>query len=258
MKLYWKYAAILLKSQMQYKASFFMTAAGQFLVSFSALLGVSFLFDRFHTVDGFTFPEVLICFSIVLATFSFSECFARGFDAFPRLIQSGKLDQILTRPRGVVFQVLTANMEFSRAGRLAQSILVLCYAVPHSGIDWTAEKILCACLMLIGGVAVFSSLFVLYAGFSFFTIERLEFMNIFTDGMREFGTYPLSVYGGGVLKFFTFVIPVALFQYYPLLYLTGKSQERGFLFLPLLAFVFFLPCYAFFRFGLHHYQSTGS
>ena len=71
MKLYWKYAAILLKSQMQYKASFFMTAAGQFLVSFSALLGVSFLFDRFHTVDGFTFPEVLICFSIVLAAFSF-------------------------------------------------------------------------------------------------------------------------------------------------------------------------------------------
>ena len=73
-----------------------MTAAGQFLVSFSALLGVSFLFDRFHTVDGFTFSEVLICFSIVLAAFSLSECFARGFDAFPRLIQSGKLDQILT------------------------------------------------------------------------------------------------------------------------------------------------------------------
>ena len=37
----------------------------------------------------------------------------------------------------------------------------------------------------VSGVAVFSSLFVLYAGFSFFTIEGLEFMNIFTDGPRE-------------------------------------------------------------------------
>ena len=51
------------------------------------------------------------------------------------------------------------------------------------------------------------------AGISFFTIEGLEFMNIFTDGSREFGKYPLSVYGKGVLKFMTYVIPFALVQY---------------------------------------------
>ena len=83
-------------------------------------------------------------------------------------------------------------------------------------------------------------------------------MNIFTDGSREFGKYPLSVYGETVLKFFTYVIPTALVQYYPLLYLVGRSDDRRLMLLPLIGFVFFLPCYGFFRYGLRSYRSAGS
>ena len=112
--------------------------------------------------------------------------------------------------------------------------------------------------MILGGIAVFTGLFILYAGISFFTLEGLEFMNIFLDGSREFGKYPLSIYGEGVLKICTYVVPIALFQYYPLLYLIGRSDNFGMVFLPLLGFVFILPCYVFFRFGLKKYQSAGS
>ena len=258
MKLYFKYVGILLKSQMQYKASFIMTTLGQFLVSFTTFLGVYFMFSRFHSINGFAFSEILICFSIILMAFSITECFVRGFDMFPRLIQSGNLDRILVRPRNEIFQVLTSNIDFSRIGRLLQSILMLAYAVPTSGIVWTFDKVITVILMLVGGITVFASLFVLYAGISFFSIEGLEFMNIFTDGSREFGKYPLSIYGEGVLKFFTYVIPIALFQYYPFLYLIGRSNNIGLIFLPLIGFVFMIPCYCFFKFGLRKYKSTGS
>lgn len=258
MKLYFKYVGMLLKSQMQYKASFVMTALGQFLVSFTAFLGVYFMFSRFHSVKGFAFSEILICFSILLMSFSITECFVRGFEVFPSLIRSGNLDRILVRPRSAIFQVLTSNIDFSRIGRLLQAVLMLAYAVPTSGVVWTFDKVVTAVLMVIGGIAVFASLFILYAGISFFTIEGLEFMNIFTDGAREFGKYPLSIYGEGILRFFTYVIPIALFQYYPFLYLVGRSDHTGLIFLPLLGFVFLLPCYCFFRFGLKKYKSTGS
>lgn len=258
MKLYLKFIAIQLKSQMQYKASFFMTAVGQFLISFSAFLGVYFMLSRFHSVKGFEFSEILICFSVVLTSFAISECFVRGFDVFPRLIQSGNLDRILLRPRNEVFQVLTSNIEFTRFGRLLQALLMLVYAVPASGIVWSFDKIMTVVLMIIGGIAVFSSLFVLYAGISFFTVEGIEFMNIFTDGTKEFGKYPVSIYGKGILKFYTYVVPIALFQYYPFLYLVGRSASIGLIFLPLLGFLFMIPCYCFFRFGLRRYKSTGS
>ena len=258
MKLYFHYLGMLCKSQMQYKSSFFMMVLGQFLTSFTAFLGVFFLFDRFHSVKGFAFSEVLICFAVVLMAFSTAECFVRGFDTFPRLIRSGNLDRILVRPRNVIFQVLTANMDFSRVGRFFQAVVMLIYAIPTCGVTWTADKVLTLVLMLMGGIAVFAGLFVLYAGISFFTIEGIEFMNIFTDGSRQFGAYPLSIYGEGVLKFYTFVVPVALFQYYPLLYLIGRTENFAYSLLPLCGFVFILPCYWFFRFGLRKYQSTGS
>lgn len=258
MKLYFKYIGILLKSQMQYKASFFMTILGQFLVSFTAFFGIYFMFDRFNQVDGYTFSEVLICFAAVLLSFSVAECFFRGFDTFPKLIKSGNLDRILLRPRGIIFQVLTSTIEFSRAGRFLQAAITFCYAIPTCGVVWTFDKIAALIIMISGGIAVYFALFVLYAGISFFTIEGLEFMNIFTDGTREFGKYPLSIYGKGVLGFFTYVIPVALFQYYPFLYLVGRTEQIWYIFLPLVCFVFVLPCYAFFAFGLSRYKSTGS
>lgn len=68
-------------------------------------------------------------------------------------------------------------------------------------------------------------------------------MNIFTDGGREFGMYPLSVYGESVLRLLTFTVPLALFQYYPLLYLTGRQQSLLNALCPLLSLWFLLPCY---------------
>jgi len=132
------------------------------------------------------------------------------------------------------------------------------YAFITCDIHWTGYKIITVVLMILGGVAVFTGLFVLFAAFSFFTIEGLEFMNIFTDGSREFGKYPVSIYGEGMLKFYTFVVPIALFQYYPFLSLIGKSENVWYMLLPLLGFAFIIPCYAFFRYGLRKYKSTGS
>ena len=83
-------------------------------------------------------------------------------------------------------------------------------------------------------------------------------MNILTDGGREFGTYPYSIYGDGILKFLTYIIPLALFQYYPLLYLLDREQSPLYMLAPLLGLLFLIPSYAFFRFGLHRYKSTGS
>lgn len=258
MRLYWRFVAMQWKSQLEYKASYIMTTLGQFLLSSTAFVGVYFMFDRFEEVDGFRFEEVLLTFAVVLMSFSAAELVARGFDVFPRLIRSGDLDRILLRPRSAVFQVLSSTFEFTKLGRFLQGLVVFVYALPRSGVTWTGDKVLTLCLMLVGGFVVFCSLFVLYAGISFFTIEGIEFMNIFTDGSREFAKYPVSIYGEGVLKFLTFVVPIALFQYYPLLYLVGRSTNRYLMLLPLVGVLFFVPCYLFFLFGMRRYQSTGS
>lgn len=130
------------------------------------------------------------------------------------------------------------NITGTSIGLLIQAVLVLCYDIPFSGIIWTWDKILTLFLMIISGSAVFLGLFLIKAACSFITIENLNFMNVFTYGARRFGRYPFSVYGEGVLKFLTFIIPLALFQYYPLLYLIDREQSVLYMIMPLLALLF--------------------
>ena len=89
LRLYKKYLQIQIQSIMQYKASFCLTAVGQFLVSFNVFLGVYFMFQRFHEVEGFTYSQVLLCFAITLMEFSLAEAVARGCDTFSTTISNG-------------------------------------------------------------------------------------------------------------------------------------------------------------------------
>jgi len=177
--------------------------------------------------------------------FSLSDMFARGFDTFSSLVRRGEFDRILLRPRGEVLQVLGSRFELTRIGRLIQAALVFAYGVSRASVEWTALRVMTLFSMLLGGVVLFSSLFLVYAAFCFFTLEGLEFMNIFTDGAKEYGKYPVDVYGRRMQRFATYCIPYALIQYYPLQLLLGRSGCAAYALYPLGAFGFFALAYGF-------------
>lgn len=258
MRLYGRYMSLNIRSAMQHKASFFLQAAGQLMASFTTFLGLFFMFQRFHQVKGYTYSDVLLCFSIVLMQFSLAEMFARGFDTFSGMIRRGEFDRVLVRPRNEALQVLGSRFELTRIGRLIQAVIIFVYGVTTTGVQWTAGRIAAVLSMLLGGTALFSGLFLIYAALCFFTVEGLEFMNVFTDGGREYGKYPVDVYGKRMRQFATWVIPYALVQYYPLQYLLGRSDRWVYGLYPLGAFVFLAACCALWRVGVAHYTSTGS
>jgi ABC-2 type transport system permease protein len=260
MKLYFKYVLILFKAQMQYKVSFWLLSFGQFFIPFSVFAGLYFLFERFGNIKGWNFFEVALCFSVVHMSFSISECFVRGFDAFSTLVSTGEFDRVLVRPRSTVLQVMGSKFEFTRVGRLLQSIFVLIWALFNLTISWDISKVLTLILMVTSGVFIFAGIFILAATLCFWTVQGIEVANIFTDGGREMSQYPLGVYKKWVTRFFTFVIPFGCVNYYPLMYVLGKVKENVLLYMlsPIYGIVFIIPCLCVWRFGVKHYRSTGS
>jgi len=256
--LYAHYISLNVRSAMQYKASLLLTMMGQFLVSFSTFLGIHFMFQRFHSVKGYNYEEVLVCFAIVLLQFSIAEMFARGFDMFSGIVRRGEFDRVLIRPRSLILQVLGAKFELTRIGRMMQALVIFLWAMNRGAVEWTGGRIAALLMMLAGGAVLFSALFLIYAAFCFYTLEGLEFMNILTDGGREYGKYPIDVYGKDLFKFCTYVIPYTLIQYYPLQYLLGRSDNPLLALCPLGAGVFLMAAYGFWRVGLKRYTSTGS
>lgn len=257
-RLYLHYVSVHVRSAMQYKTSLVLMTIGQFLASFNVFVGITFLFQRFHEVAGFNYSEVLICYALVLMEYSIAEVVARGFDAFGSMVRNAEFDRVLVRPRNEILQVLGSKFALSRLGRLFQAVVVLVYGLVTVKIAWNPPRVLTVFFMMVGGTAVFSGLFLLYAALCFFTMEGLEVMNILTDGAREYGKYPVGIYGKRVLQFCTVIIPYALIQYYPLLYLLGKSGCIWYIVCPLAAVLFLVPCWIVWRVGVRHYQSSGS
>ena len=66
LRLYIMYVSIIVKSSMQYKLSFVLMLIGRFLVSFTGFVSLAFVFSGFTDIKGYSYSDVLLCFSIYL------------------------------------------------------------------------------------------------------------------------------------------------------------------------------------------------
>ena len=112
--------------------------------------------------------------------------------------------------------------------------------------------------MLISSIVVFFSVFLLMASYCFITVQVLEIKNLFTDGGKHIAQYPIGVFKKGIVMFFTFIIPYGFVNYYPLLYLLGKSNNIFYCFSSLIVLFYVIPSLLAFKAGLKKYTSAGS
>lgn len=258
--LYSKYVKMHKKSAFQFKANMAMLAFSSVLVSIGEILSVFILFSTFEHVGYWGFYEAALMFGVITTVYSLTECFARGFDEFARLIKAGDLDRLLVRPINIVYQIFGSKIEFSKLARTILGIIVSIIALVKLNIAWTIAKVIVLISMYICGICVILGVLMIGAGISVFTVENLEFINIITNGTKELSYYPINIYNKWLSGIFTFVIPVACFNYLPLSYIMGYGSLPQIVYAlsPLIGCLFLIPCFIFFICALKKYQSTGT
>jgi len=262
-RLYARYASISLRSQMEYRASFLMQAAGQFLVTGIEFLGIWALFSRFGQIRGWTLGEIAFFYGLISITWSIADAVSRGFDVFGVTVKNGDFDRVLLRPRSSILQLFGHELTLRRMGRFAQGLAVFIFAIETLDMSWSGPKIALLALAVIGGVCLFIGLLILEATSAFWTTETLEVWNAFTYGGVTMSQYPLEIYRPWFRTFFLFVIPLGCVSYLPGVAILGRPDPLGTpvplqWVAPLLGAVFLGMCLQVWRFGVRHYQSTGS
>ena len=258
MKIYFKSLKLHLKSMLEYKASFIATFLSQIIVFFSYYFVILALFTKFDNIKGFTMYEVLLCFSIIQFGYAFCETFARGIDQFDRLIIQGDFDRVLLRPKNIIIQVLCFDADYTKLSRVFQAIIVFIVAIINLNINWSILKVITLILMVLSAILIFFGIFILAAAYCFITVQSLEVRNVFTDGGKHMAQYPIGVFKKGFVFFFTFIIPYAFVNYYPLLYVLGKSNNYLYSITPLIVLIYLIPCFLIFYKGAKKYTSVGS
>jgi ABC-2 type transport system permease protein len=262
-RLYARYASISLRGQMEYRASFVMQTVGQFLVTGTEFLGIWALFNRFGQIRGWTLAEAAFFYGLISITWSIADAVSRGFDLFGTTVKNGDFDRLLLRPRSTIVQLFGQELTLRRIGRFAQGLMVLAFAIETLDVAWSGPRVALLALTVIGGVCLFVGLLILDATSAFWTTESLEVWNAFTYGGVTMSQYPLEIYRPWFRSFFLFVIPLGCISYLPGIAILGRVDPLGTPVVlqwmaPLVGPIFLLMCLQVWRFGVRHYQSTGS
>ncbi|MFZ5915622.1 MAG: ABC transporter permease [Chloroflexota bacterium] len=254
-----------IRSQLQYRAAFLMDLVGQGMATGVWFLSLALILQRFESIGGWTLGEVAFLYGTVETAFGVMDLLFSGFDpsAFGQQVRRGSFDQLLLRPASITLQVLGSEFVLRRLGRVVQGAAILAVAAALTDLRWTAVKLLYLPVVFASLVGFFGGLFIIGSTITFWTVESIEVVNIFTYGGSEMMSYPMHIYQNWMRRFFTYIVPAIFVNYYPALYFLDKPDPFGLPpFAPFLAPVAGLGVLAvglaFWRFGIRHYQSTGT
>ena len=260
LRLYARMIAHSIRGQMQYRANLAMLSFGYAATSLIEYLGMWALFDRFGALSGWTLAEAGVFYGMGNIAFALCEMFMREFDTFHHRVKSGDFDRVLLRPRSTVLQMLGAQCQLMRTGRLLQGAAVLAVSLSALDMAWGVDRWCLMGLSILGGGMLFGGIIVLQATSTFWTIESLEIWNSITFGGVTIAQYPLDIYQKPLRYLFTYLVPLVAMSYWPCAYLLGRGHAPVWLSWtsPLVGLGFFGLSLAVWRFGVRHYRSTGS
>lgn len=263
--IYWKLISVQVRSQLQYRTAFWMETLASGITLLLFFVSIAFVLQRFGSIGGWTLGEIAFLWGTVEFAFGIMDMIFSGFDpsSFGKQIRQGLLDQLLLRPVNLTVQVFGSEFVLRRVGRIAQGLLILIIALSLADVDWTPLKLAYYPFVILGLICFFGGLFMIGATITFWTVDSIEAMNILTYGGTEMIAYPMHIYPDWLRRTFTYIVPATFLNYMPALYFLDRPDPLGLprilsFIAPLVGIGVLLVALAFWRFGLRHYQSTGT
>jgi ABC-2 type transport system permease protein len=217
----------------------------------------------FKTVDGWSFYEVALLYSIDLISYAIASAFVNPVKDLDDLITQGKLDEYLIRPLNPLFHLIAKNITVGYIAHITLGFAVVIVAVNALGLHWDVLMWLLFFTTLAGAVLIQAAISIIPSCAAFWTIKSGHLAALLRWDLREYIAYPLSIYPQFVRVLLTVVVPFSLVNYYPSFRLLGKPDLSGILkAMPavtlLVGIVLALLSYRVWTAGLRKYNSSGS
>lgn len=262
--LYFRYISISLKTSMEYRYSFISNMFIQVFTYSINFLGIWVIFNKFNTMNGWSYNEVVFLYSLNLLSYGLSALFVWGpMRQLGNMIQDGSFDGILTRPLNPFYHMLAKNFTYAFLGHTVLAGVVLGISIGSLDISWSASAVVFFILFLLGAFLIQCSMFIIGGALSFWFVNSSQLVDTFIYGIRRFVDYPINLYDTFIRILLTFIVPYAFVNFYPSVYFLNKSGNTLFhpalqYCTPIVGIVLFVLAYRLWSLGIKHYESTGS
>jgi ABC-2 type transport system permease protein len=259
---WWLLARAAYRGEFQYRANFLMGVLGGLVYQGSSLAVIGVVLARFGSIGGWGLPEVAFLYGMRLTAHAlFMVPFAQ-LAQVDHVVREGEFDRYLTRPAGLLTQVITRRSSTMAVGDLIGGVAVLAVAVGRVPVHWTVPAVGYLVLAVVGGAMVEGAFHVGGSALVFRLLSTFHLKLIFDMTFNTFGNYPMRIFRGGVRFGLTFAFPLAFVAYLPatvLLDRTGELSVPRWLALgaPLVGALLFAAAYRFWRHQTRYYTSSG-
>ncbi len=263
--IYYRLIGVQIRSQMSYRVSFLTETFSVALITLLEYASLALVFTKFNSLGGWSLGQIAFLYGLAELSFGIMDLIFSGFDPqnFGLQIRQGAFDQLLLRPINITLQVIGSEFVLRRFGKIIIGFMIFLSALNLNPVAWTTPKILLTLLTIFSQVCFFGGLFMIGSTITFWTVDLIEVINIFSYGGSYMISHPMHIYPDVLRYFFTFIVPAAFLNYYPALYILeipdplGLPEWVAFL-APLAGLAILTSAGVFWRFGINHYQSTGT
>ncbi|MFB4326349.1 ABC transporter permease [Paenibacillus lautus] len=259
--LFISYIKMIVRSQMEYRGAFLIGAVGQIIGYAANYLVIWLLLQKFQVINGWGWSEIAFLYSLNLLTYAIGASFTYSpMVSLEQIIIRGDFDKYITKPLSPFMCYLANLFNIGYIAHIFISLSVLIWSITKIGVEWTLHKVMYLFLVLISGSFLQAAVFVFIGALSF-VLLRVGYVFSIYFKIKEFISYPISIYGIFLQIVLTWIIPLAMINYYPsihLLNINDKYNNFIFAILPLIIgpLVFYLS-YKLWMKGVDRYQGAG-
>jgi ABC-2 type transport system permease protein len=251
-----------LRSQLQYRTNCITMIMTGLIWQGTGFVFIWIILSQFHDLAGWTLGEIAFLYGFRLISHAGSMLLFGIFHRVEFLIRLGDFDRFLTSPIPPLIFVMTYEFPIPALGDLLGGIIIFAVATPLVHVHWTLAAVIYGLIALMGGCLIDAGVKLAVSSLAFRTLSSFYLVSFFDDAMSLTGNYPLTIFGGAVRFFLTFILPVAFLAYFPVVVLLQRTNELSvsplFAFLsPVVGIIIFTFACFLFQAETRHYQSAG-
>lgn len=222
---YWLYIKTFFRSRAEYRVGFVLGMFANFYCYLITFATYWVLVSGIGGIAGWRFEDLSVLYGLSLLTYAISGTLI-WYTVYHlgTSITDGTLDMYLTRPCGILRQLVFQRFGDTFLGQIIVTVVFLVVAFGKMVDILTWYKIIYLFVAIIGGVLIQMASMILIGSLSFWMLRTNELGQIVYYDIRSMTQYPICIFPKGIQFILTFIFPWAFINYYPSLILLNKFE----------------------------------
>jgi len=211
-----------LAREFEFKANLIAKFGQNLMWIFFFLMILFVVYGKTNSIAGWDRGDAFVLAATVFLMNALFNAFFFSLQEIPQQIRMGTMDFVVTKPMDTQFWVSTRKFNFDQIGTIFAGCVMIAVGIHTARLETTPIQWLAYLCLLLASTAIFYA-FNLAMMTSAIWLIRVDNLWVLGESLVGVARYPVDIYGAGLQRFLTFVVPLAFLATAP-----ARQLVKGF------------------------------